>query len=455
MARFAATLGPTAWRIASQRIQQALPPGCKFGCGWVGEYEPLPTPVLILDNRIQKEPSLVTKLQSTTESIKVDKNCKNVEPTMERPVNGQMLEGKQPSHLGSVPTSEGKPSLFGSAGVRPNAPVNLLYQQPNVQSRNLSKSENKGLKQVELNSLPPSDQNNASLVAKLTSNAPAAVSKPREMVPSNINILQSMPFKQPDTNGVVSGELPNGKVRNANLNRRMTGPSSESTSNQTGRAAPFVAHGQEQNLSDPVQLMRMLAEKDKKQQASSSSNHSPVDTPPVTPSVPSGRRDDLSNASAAAARAWMSVGAGGFKQGPENSTSPKSQISADSLYNPAREFHQQMSRIRGEFPPGGMPFQPEKNNFPFQALVSQPIHAVGVSQFPNRPMVFPQVAPSELSRFPMQPPWRGVRPQSQPRQKQETLPPDLNIGFQSPGSPAKQSSGVMVDSQQPDLALQL
>ncbi|XP_061342254.1 uncharacterized protein LOC133288497 [Gastrolobium bilobum] len=455
LARFAATLGPTAWKIASQRIQQALPSGCKFGRGWVGEYEPLPTPVLMLDNRVQKEPSFVTKLQSTTELIKVD-NCKNVESTMEHPVNGAKFEGRHPSvRPGSGPTSEGKPSLFGSAGIRPNAPVNLLYHQTHVQTKNHGKSENKGLKQVELNSLPSSDQNNASLGAKLPSNASAVVSKPREMVPSNMNILPSIPFKQLDNNGVVSGELPNGKVRNTNLNRRMTGPSSESTSNQTGRAAPFVAHGQEQSLSDPVQLMRMLAEKAQKQQTSSSSNHSPVDTPPVTPSVPSGRREDSSNAAAAAARAWMSVGAAGFKQGPDSSSSPKNQISADSLYNPAREFHQHISRIRGEFPSGGMPFQAEKNNFPFQALAPQLIHPVGVSQFPNRPMVFPQVAASDLSRFQMQPPWRAIRPYSQPRQKQETLPPDLNIGFQSPGSPAKQSSGVLVDSQQPDLALQL
>ncbi|CAL5190654.1 unnamed protein product [Lathyrus oleraceus] len=542
LARYAATLGPTAWKIASQRIQQALPSGCKFGRGWVGEYEPLPTPVLMLDNRVQKQHSLSTTLQSTSKLTKVGKDGKNVESTLEHPVNELMFEGKQPSiRPGSVLASEVKPSLFGSAGLRPNTSTNLTHQQPNVQTRNIGKSENKGLKQVELNSLPSSDQNNVSLVAKLKSNAPAAVSKPREMVPSNMNILTSMPFKQPDANGVVSGELPNGNVRNPSFNRRMTAPSSESTSTQTVRSAPFVTHGQEQSLSDPVQMMRMLSEKAQKQQASSSSNHpptetppvqmmrmlsekaqkqqasssynhpptetppvwmmrmlsenaqkpqassssnhpptetppvqmmrmlsenaqkpqassssnhSPTETPPITPNPP-GRREDLSNASAAAARAWMSVGAAGFKQGPENSSSPKSQISAESLYNPAREYQQHLSRSRGEFPSGGMPFQSEKNCFPFQALVPQH-HAIGVSQFSNRPMVFPQqVAASDLSRFQMQPPWQAVRPHSQPRQKQESLPPDLNIGFQSPGSPAKQSSGVQVDSQQPDLALQL
>ncbi|KAG4399887.1 hypothetical protein GLYMA_08G318100v4 [Glycine max] len=440
LARFSASLGPIAWKIASHRIQHALPAGCKFGRGWVGEYEPLSTPILMVNNRVQKENSLVMKLHSTTELPKGNQNCKNVESSIMHPVNGQMLEGKRPS----MPDFKGKP-LFGSAGVRLSAPVNILNQEQNAQSRKLGKCENKGLKQLELNSLTSSNQNNNGLVAKFTSNAstanaPAVESKPREMVPRNM-------FKQPDTNGVISGELPNGKVTNTSLNRQVTGSSSpESTSNQSRRAAPGVVHGQEQGLSDPGQLMRMFAERAQKQHTS---NHSHVDTPPVTLSGPSGQRNDSGNASATAAHAWMSVGAGGFKQGPDNSSSPKNQISADSLYNSTRELHQQISKIQGEFPPGEMPFQP------FQAVAPQPIHTGTVSQFPNRPMVFPQLASADQSRFQMQPPWRGLSPRSQSRQKQETLPPDLNIDFESPGSPVKQSSGVLVDSQQPDLALQL
>ncbi|KAH1100151.1 hypothetical protein AAZX31_13G051600 [Glycine max] len=435
LARFGASLGPIAWKIASHRIQQALPAGCKFGRGWVGEYEPLPTPILKVNNCAQKETSLVMKFPSSTELPNSNQNCKNVKSSIEHPLNGQMLEGKHPS----MPDFKGKP-FFGSAGVRLSAPVNILNQEQNAQSRKSGKSEKKGLKQVELNSLTSSNQNNNGLVAKFTSNAPAVESKPREMVPRNM-------FKQPDTNGIVSGELPNGKVTNTSLNIQVTGSSPESTSHQSSRAAPAVVHGQEQGLSDPVQLMRMFAERAQKQHTSS--NHLLVDTPPVTLSGPSGQRNELGNASAAAAHAWMSVGAGGFKQGPNNSSSPKNQISADSLYNSTRELHQHISRIRGEFPSGGMPFQP------FQAVAPQPIHTGAVSQFPNRPMVFPQLASADQSRFQMQSPWRGLSPHSQSRQKQETLPPDLNIDFESPGSPVKQSSGVLVDSQQPDLALQL
>jgi len=437
LARFSASLGPIAWKIASHRIQQALPPGFKYGRGWVGEYERLPTPILMVNNQVQKGTSLVMKLHSTIELPKGDKNCKNVEPSIEHPVQGQMLEGKHPL----MPDSEGKP-FFGSAGVRLCAPANILNQEQNNQSRKIGKPEDKGLKQEELNSLSSSKQNTNGLVAKFTSNTPAAESKSTEMVPGNM-------LKQPD----VSRELPNGKVTNTSLNRQVTSPSPENTSNQSSRAGPLV-HGKELGVSDPVQLMGMFAERAQKQH---NSNHLLVDTPPVTLSGSSGQRDDLGNASAAAACTWMSVGAGGFRQGLDNSSSPKNQISADSVYNSTREFHQHISRIRGEFPSAGMPFQP------FQALASQSSHTSTVSQFPDRPMVFPLLASADQSRFQMQSPWRGLSPRSQSRQKQETFsrqkqetfPPDLNIGFQPPGSPAKQSSGVLVDSQQPDLALQL
>ncbi|KAK1305306.1 hypothetical protein QJS10_CPB11g02153 [Acorus calamus] len=43
LARFAMGLGHTAWRVASRKIERSLPPGVKFGPGWVGEYEPPPS----------------------------------------------------------------------------------------------------------------------------------------------------------------------------------------------------------------------------------------------------------------------------------------------------------------------------------------------------------------------------------------------------------------------------
>jgi len=37
LARFAANIGPIGWEIAAKRIERVLPPGTKFGPGWVGE----------------------------------------------------------------------------------------------------------------------------------------------------------------------------------------------------------------------------------------------------------------------------------------------------------------------------------------------------------------------------------------------------------------------------------
>ncbi|KEH33837.1 DNA-binding bromodomain protein [Medicago truncatula] len=410
LARFSASLGPVVWNIASNRIQQALPADCKFGRGWVGEYEPIPTPIFMLGNNLQKETSLIMKLNG-------DKNGKGVEPKTEHPVNGRKLEGK---HSSDCPTNgtvyEGNPSI-GFNGVKFNASLNIPNQQ-NSQSRNFGNSENKSLNKVELKSLPSSNQNNSSVVAKFGSNTPTAESNPKESAPRNLNSLPSTTFKQPDTNEVVSGELPDGKVMNTSLNRRLTGPSSDSTTNQTIRTAPFVSRGQEQGLSEPLQSMRMFTEEAQKPQTS---NYSPVDTLPDKPSAQSGQRDTPGNASVAAAQVWMSAGAGGFNLGPENTGSSKNQISADSFHNTTREFHQHISRIQG-----------------------------AVSQFPNQPMVSPQSTTAGRPTFQMQSPWRGLSPRSQSRQKQGTLPPDLNIDCQSPGSPAKSSS-----SQQPDLALQL
>ncbi|XP_058788183.1 uncharacterized protein LOC131662416 [Vicia villosa] len=442
LARFSASLGPVVWKIASHRIQQALPADCKFGRGWVGEYEPIPTPIFMLTNHLQKETSLITKSHG-------DKNCKDVEPKTEHPVNGWMVEGKHFSGPASGPAFEGNPSI-GSAGVKPNASPPNIPNQQNSHCRNLGVPENKSLKKGEPESLPSSNQNNSSLVAKFGSNTPTTESKTKEMAPRNLNTLPSKTFK-PDTNEVVSGELPDGKVMNTSLNDRSTIPSSDSTSNQTIRGAPFLFRGQEQGLSDSVKSMRMLTEEAQKPQTS---HHSPVDTLPQIPSGPSAQRDASGNASAAAAQTWMSAGAGQFKLGPESSGSSKKQISADSLHNSTREFHQHISRIQGEFPSGGTSLQSNKNNFLFHSPRPQSSHVGAVSQVPNRPMIFPQSTSADQSRFQMQASWQGSSPQSQPRQKQETLPPDLNIDCQSPGSPAKQSSGV-VDSQQPDLALQL
>ncbi|GMI63759.1 bromodomain-containing protein 13 [Hibiscus trionum] len=472
LARFAATLGPVAWKVASRKIEQALPIGCKFGRGWVGEYEPLPTPVLTFESRVPKESTLFTKLQRAADVWRDDTShrtpvpasdvrkdvatYKNQAPSKPHPFDVPVSEGKPSSFRPTNgPTSEGRSSLFAVAGPQLGKPVNTIHQQHNLTSR-ICESESKVTKQVELNLPPTANQNNADLIAekKNSNKLGKLASKSKEMISRNMNPAQAVPPKQNENNVALDGGLPDGKVPSSCLNNRAINLSSEGIPTQMEKSAAFYSHGQEQGISDPVQLMRSLAEKAQKQQ--NSSNQFPVDTPQDMPSVPPIRRDESSNAAAAAARAWMSIGAGAFKEAAENPGTLKGKISAESLYNPARELHPQASQLPGQFAlSAGMQFQPQQNSFPFHGFAPQQVRMMSEAQFQNRPMVFPQLVTTDLSRFQVQPHWQGLSPRAQPRQKQDSLPPDLNIGFQSPGSPVKQSSGVLVDSQQPDLALQL
>lgn len=441
LARFAATLGPIAWKVASQRIEQAVPVGCKFGRGWVGEYEPLPTPVLMFENHNQKERGFNSNMHSTNELRKDSKPSDTPLPKKEHSINAPSTEV---NGLARRFTVDGKPSFF-----RSTTPNTVLSPQQNLQTKNFSEGE-KVKKQVELNSLPSPKENKVDLGVEkqLPANSNMLASRSRDMTSVNLNLVQSAPYKLPVVNGAVTGGLNNGKFPSNCLNSPRATLSSSSLPSQTAPVA--ASHGQDLGPSKPVHLMRMMSERAPKQE--NSSNQSSSDSPPAMSSVPSAMRDDSHNAAVAASRAWMSIGAGGFKQVRDNST-PKSQISADSLYNPAREFHPQMTRAWGEFRAGGNQLQSEKINFPMQqAFVPQATFVPNEQQLQNRSMLYPQLVQADMSKFQLQSSWRALSPHNQPRKKQEMLPPDLNIGFQSPGSPVKQS---LVDSQQPDLALQL
>ncbi|XP_022975698.1 uncharacterized protein LOC111475664 [Cucurbita maxima] len=443
LARFAATLGPIAWKVASQRIEQVVPVGCKFGRGWVGEYEPLPTPILMFENHKQKELGLNRNLHSTREFRKDGKPSDTPLPKMEHSLSAPCTEVNE---FARGSTLDGKSSFLRSTTPNPGP-----TPQQNLQTNNFTEVE-KVKKQVEVNSLPSPRQNKVDLGVEkqLPTNSNMTTSRSRDMSSVNLNLVQSAPYKLPGVNGVATGGLTNGKFPSNCLNSPRAALSSSSLPSQTAPVA--TSHGQGLGPGKPVQLMRMMSERAPKQE--NSSNQSSCDSPPVLSSVPSAMRDDSNNAAAVASRAWMSIGAGGFKQVRDTST-PKSQISADSLYNPAREFHPQMARAWGEFRAGGNQLLSERNSFPMQPFVSQASLVPNEQQLQNRSMIYPQLVQADMSKFQLQSTWRALSPHNQPRKKQEMLPPDLNIGFQSPGSPVKQSSSVLVDSQQPDLALQL
>ncbi|KAI3825803.1 hypothetical protein L1987_07450 [Smallanthus sonchifolius] len=442
LARFAATLGPVAWKIASHTIEQALPKGVKFGPGWVGEYEPLPTPVLlpeartlkqpnflahfritseVIDNKTRKEeandrfkPGIPFKRESLKEARKDPSPCPSPRPTFYSDFNSGIpikQESLKEARKDPSPSPSPRPIFYSGS--------NFVHQ--NLQSRNSTSPENTAPPLVELNHPPPIHVSSAAdFVAKRPiSNASDIRSKP---VIRNGNLASLASFKHPNISNndgfaPASPSIPVG----SDCNRMVP-----MENNTTPRRDP-------QGLSNPVQMMKMIADK---------TQHQPNNSYGFGFGS---KQDDSNNAASPAAQAWMSLGggAGGFikPQLPENANSHKQQISVDSLFNPAR--HQpQVTRFRGEF-----------NTY------QQPVRMVNDAQLQNRNVGFPQmVTPANLSRFQVQSGWRGVPPQMQqpwrPKQ-QESRPPDLNIGYQSIGSPVRQSTGMMVDSQQPDLALQL
>ncbi|KFK27108.1 hypothetical protein AALP_AA8G335300 [Arabis alpina] len=467
LARFAGTLGPVAWKIASQRIEQALPADFKYGRGWVGEYEPLPTPVLLFETCTPKEPpkeasSVFSKPQSSAAAKKNETLFKTPVPTKEQQANRSVQDGNRafPFSTSIEAVSEGSLSFVATQVGNPKSMSQHQYQNPS--RLDFVKPQNRIPQQVELNLPPPAEQTNSSSACVLDnrsfgkSDTVASHRSSSDMM-WNRTPTESEHYKhQMTTTGVFPGELSNGKV-STGMNNRLLDLSTDSASHMsrmTAKGSLQPVRQQSQSHGEQAQLMRNFGEKAR--------THHNINAPPDVSSPQAARSEDSSNASVAAARAWMSIGAGGNRQTYENPIIPKtSQISAESLYNPAREpFYQQAFKPRD---PEETQFHPQRNGFPFQSFVHQPVHGMmnGGSQPPqnNRPMVYPQMTPtSDFTRFHVQSPWQGgITPHVQLRQRQENLnlPPDLNIGVHSPDSPAKHSSGVRVDSQQPDLALQL
>uniref|UniRef100_A0A803LY70 Bromo domain-containing protein n=1 Tax=Chenopodium quinoa TaxID=63459 RepID=A0A803LY70_CHEQI len=566
LARYAANLGPKAWTIASKRIEQALPPGHKHGRGWIGEYEPLPRAVLVVEHR--KDP-FASRLHNAFESKKDNK----IDPFASRLHNAvdlrkddkkvpivsrsdaidsikadKLLDGRSQAHvLVKQPSSNGKSaSMFGSGEAKASAsklatvvgsgeakppastllvsqqhnpfsrgfqhvnfkdaesnspslnshPDSVVFRQQSHQPRDSVCPENMGAKRVEPNSPSISDQKRGHFTQKQlphgmeigqrrveTKFQPTSIQKtdnfphkpahlmempasmPSESLTKGKIFLQSPPFKQPDTNGDAPDVFSNGKVVNNFVgNNRIVTSSPGLMSPQLGGPPLSFPQKQSQNqgLSDPVLVMKMMTEKAQRQQNGSTNAHSPAQGRPsvplssgsihahspaqARPSVPSPRGDTGGNAAAAAASAWMSVGSAGFRPNAQNSATNRGQVSADSSYNATRMFYPQAMQPQTEYPVSNMMhIQREKMGFPFQSSASQPIKVGNEAQAPSRPTVFPhQLVTNDLSRFQVQAPWRGLSPYTQQKQKQDTLPPDLNVAFQS-----------SVDSQQPDLALQL
>ncbi|KAI0489035.1 hypothetical protein KFK09_028876 [Dendrobium nobile] len=107
LARFAAHLGSLGWAIASKKIEKALPPGTKFGRGWVGDDEILQKSQLQFQSSSpSNQSSLATISPCTTilkgnnkPSQKVEPSCRNT--PSEGIGNSTTMASAAPSDVGS------------------------------------------------------------------------------------------------------------------------------------------------------------------------------------------------------------------------------------------------------------------------------------------------------------------------------------------------------------------
>ncbi|GAY46145.1 hypothetical protein CUMW_094730 [Citrus unshiu] len=113
LARFAANLGPVAWKIAARRIERCLPAGVRFGPGWVVENDLAPQRPLLLSSATvglpsSSQPSLIPENLSSasthsTIELKGDK-------LTERPEAEDSSEKPGPSTQSSLDGHFKKPS---------------------------------------------------------------------------------------------------------------------------------------------------------------------------------------------------------------------------------------------------------------------------------------------------------------------------------------------------------
>ncbi|XP_068640756.1 uncharacterized protein [Aristolochia californica] len=150
LARFAANLGPTAWRVASRKIEKVLPPGTKFGPGWVGENEapnqsPQPPPASssftgpqpIACSTVQHEGDKLSEKQESSNNL----SASEANLTRSPPVsNTRTSIAGSSSDSSQIPETRGKSFETGfnllnsSSGVWPKPPFKLQQRNPQVHS---------------------------------------------------------------------------------------------------------------------------------------------------------------------------------------------------------------------------------------------------------------------------------------------------------------------------------
>ncbi|WZZ69238.1 bromodomain-containing protein 9 [Brassica napus] len=152
LARYAANLGPVAWRLASKRIETVLPSGTEFGPGWVGEKPEAPQQQKCSNDlasesihsskeskgsasaaRLLNQATVKSELLINPESNGLVRGCRGV---------NQMLETAAFSRQGLSPNTKPELNRFhpdlNAKIVSPNSPVSNLQAGSSQQHPDLA-----------------------------------------------------------------------------------------------------------------------------------------------------------------------------------------------------------------------------------------------------------------------------------------------------------------------------
>ncbi|BFG42469.1 hypothetical protein CerSpe_287430 [Prunus speciosa] len=124
LTRFAANLGPVAWNIAAKKIERSLPPGVKFGPGWVGENDVVPHRPLLLASASLGQPYSSEPIPIRANSSSAATSC-SVEP------NGVKSSDKPSGHNSSEKRVPSVPSALEGHISRP-PPLAAATSSPHV-----------------------------------------------------------------------------------------------------------------------------------------------------------------------------------------------------------------------------------------------------------------------------------------------------------------------------------
>jgi hypothetical protein len=570
LARFAGSLGAQGWRIASERIRQALPAEVKYGRGWVGEYEPPLPSVLVVNDQSRyvktseanvrrntslprdngrlrptesnnpKDMSLGLLNRITTSSTNVvgvpgplespefkprifgvtaepqhrstdalsphanHRGPGNVAKT-KRTANGQTRKGNSSSSARPIEMKPQKgasgapdmPALNRTAGqprsffqpaesnrtqqmrkidsLKSNVPIEMAPQRlecskgasPGVHDTPSSNGQPKHFFQSQAAAASGvHDISSSNGQPKHLFQSQAAASSDAHVVSSNgqpKHFLQSQgpassgghdmpssneqpkPFFQPqeatvpqprnEATWVYHGRPGDGKVGTSNKSRPSTSVGFVNK-NQAVNAATFAMNlNGQKNVSDhakPVGSTAMPGLANIPSRGLDASRN-------MFSAFPAAARENQNIPPAPSAQSWISFG---------TSTENKPAIVSPTFLDNNSAWKMPFANVR--------PSDDTKISAVPQ-FFRQPVQVVRESPVQNNGLViFPQLVQPDFMRSQGQPQWQGLVPHMQQKPSKDVLRPDLNIGFPSPGSPpARQSSGINLEAQQPDLALQL